>query len=294
MVKHHLDHWDIPIVCFGLLADIFLWTMESEDGGKVLICPRQERSYKGIWTGWITGLRSMGWSSTRPSAGCCILATTTPGSAMDLGQSGWKVVQKKKSCGCQLTAGMTWTISVPVYSQEDQQCPGWYQKRCCQQEQGSDSPSVLSSGEVVRLQLEYSAQFWAPHCKKDIEALERVQRRAMKLWGVWSTSLVGSGWESWECLVWRRGGSGDLITLYNCLREGCGEVGSWPLLPGNCNRMSGNGLKLCQWRFRLASGSGFSSEEVIGHWITQLRKAVEPLSLEVFEKHLDIVLRDMV
>ena len=54
--------------------------------------PEVVRPYRGIWIGWIAGLKPMGWDSTRPKAGSCTLATITPGNTTDLGQSGWKTV----------------------------------------------------------------------------------------------------------------------------------------------------------------------------------------------------------
>ena len=140
---------------------------------------------------------------------------------------------------------------------------------------------------LVRLHLEYCVQFWSPYYRKDVESLERVQRRFTRM----LPGMGGLGYE--ERLkklglfsLERRRLRGDMIEVYKIMK-GMDRVNSERLLPRLDTNTRGHHLRVRGERYNLEVRRRFFTQRVVGVWNALPSRVVEAGMLDSFKMQLD-------
>ncbi|KAK4829936.1 hypothetical protein QYF61_007659 [Mycteria americana] len=154
----------------------------------------------------------------------------------------------------------------------------------------------ICTPSITKDEPEYCVQLWSPQHRKDMDLLERVQRRATKMIrGMEHLSCEDRLGELGLFSLEKRRLQGDLIAVFQYLKGAYKKDGDKRFSRACCDRTKGNGFKLKEGRFRLGIRKKFFTMRVVKHWNQLPREVVvDAPSLETFKVRLDGALSNLV
>ncbi|KFV54597.1 hypothetical protein N328_04479, partial [Gavia stellata] len=147
---------------------------------------------------------------------------------------------------------------------------------------------------LVRPHLEHCIQLWSPQHRKDMDWLERVQRRATNIIrGMEHLSYEDRLRELGLFSLEKRRVRGDLIVAFQYLKRAYKKDGDRLFSRVCSDRTRGNGFTLKEGRFRLDMRKKFFMMKVAKHRKRLPREVVDAPSLETFKVRLDGALSNL-
>jgi Reverse transcriptase (RNA-dependent DNA polymerase)/Endonuclease-reverse transcriptase len=144
----------------------------------------------------------------------------------------------------------------------------------------------------IRPVLEFGFQIWSPYFKKDIELLEKTQRRATKILPV---GYYNKPYEERLRLLKlptleHRRLRGDLIETFKILSNKYSLPNMSQIFTMNHNNLRGHHLKLSKNRFRTNPGKNLISNRVVDLWNGLPEDVIKAEDLNQFKNRLDLII----
>ncbi|KFV40121.1 hypothetical protein N328_10841, partial [Gavia stellata] len=168
---------------------------------------------------------------------------------------------------------------------------------CIKRSMASRSREVILPlcSALVRLHLENCIQVWSPQHRKDMDQLERVQRRATKMIrGLEHLPCEERLRELGLFSLEKRRLWGDIIAAFQYLKWAYKKDGDKRFSRACCNRTRGYSFKLKESRFGLDIRMKFFTMRVVKQWNRLPREVADAPCLERFKVRLEGALSNLI